>query len=54
MNIEQLNERVAKEQYVYDKIVRRRAMIRTPETIARIHLYIYHIHLSYSSLESSL
>ena len=36
MNIEQLNERVAKEQYEYDKIVHRRAMIRTPETIARM------------------
>ena len=40
MNIEQLNERVAKEQYEYDKIVRRRALVRTPETIARINEYM--------------
>ena len=40
MNIEQLNERVAKEQYEYDKSVRRRAMIRTPETIARMDEYM--------------
>ena len=40
MNIEQLNERVAKEQYEYDKIVRRRAMIRTDETIARMDEYM--------------
>ena len=40
MIIEQLNGRVAKEQYEYDKIVRRRAMIRTPETIARMDEYM--------------
>ena len=40
MNIEQLNQRVVKEQYEYDKIVRRRAMIRTPETIARMDEYM--------------
>ena len=40
MNIEQLNQRVAKEQYEYDKIVRRRAMIKTPETIARMDEYM--------------
>ena len=40
MNIEQLNERVAKEQYEYDKIVGRRALVRTPETIARMDEYM--------------
>ena len=40
MNIEQLNQRVAKEQYEYDKIVRRRALVITPETIARMDEYM--------------
>ena len=40
MNIEQLNERVSQEQYEYDKIVRRRAIIRTPATIARMDEYM--------------
>ena len=40
MNIEQLNEHVAKEQYEYDKIVRCRAIIRTQETIARMDKYM--------------
>ena len=39
MNIEHLNERVAKERYEYDKIVRRRALVKTPETIARMDEY---------------
>ena len=42
MNIEQLNERVAKEQYEYDKIVRLHSLIRTPETIARMDEYMTH------------
>ena len=40
MNIEEFNQRVEKEQYEYDKIVRRRAMINTPDTNARINEYI--------------
>ena len=40
MNIEQLNQRVAKEQYEYDKIVRRRALVITAETIARMDEYM--------------
>ena len=40
MNIEQLNERVAKKQYKYNNIVRRRALVRTPETITRMDKYM--------------
>ena len=40
MKIEQLSQRVALEQYEYDKIVRRRAMFRTLETIARMDEYM--------------
>ena len=40
MNIEKLNERVAKEQCEYDKIVRRRALVRKPETIAHMDEYM--------------